>query len=168
VKQRTKWALVALAGLVAAGATAGVAKGGKLYIKGTGVNMWDKADASGKKTPVAHGTEVVWQGADEKNKSMHKIEHNKKTGFVQMANLTPNKPAEEFPTSDGKPTSAEAFARSGAATKAMTEAGLKYAEGKSPTAPEAAAQVIHVEGNTEVMKAKVPEHVKKQGLGGEK
>src|SRR5262249_47485380 len=136
--------------------------------KGTGVNLWDKADASGKKTAISNGTEVVWQGADAKNKSMHKVEWNKKTGFVQMANLTPNKPADEVPTGDGKATSAGAFASSGAATKAMTEAGLKYAQGEGPAAEEVAAGIIHLEGNTEEMKAKVSEHVKKAGLGGDK
>lgn len=169
MKRGTKWALIALAAsaLVTGGAMAGVAKGGKLYIKGTGVNMWDKADASGKKTALKNGDEVTWNGADEKNKSMHAIEFKGKKGFVQMANLTPNKPADEI-AGDGKATSAAAFASSGAATKAMSESGLKYAQGEGPNAQEVAAGLIHLEGSSEDQKSKVPEHVKKQGLGGEK
>ena len=169
MKKTTTRALVALGLLAAAGAMAGVTKGGTLYIKGTGVNAWAKSDASGTKTAVPNGAEVVWQGADEKNKSMHKIDYKKKAGYVQMSNLTPNKPVDEYPTGDGKPTSAQAFASSGAASKAMTEAGLKYAAGSGPKAEEAAAGIIYLEGSTEdAKKTKVAEHVKKVGLGGGK
>jgi len=168
VKRRTKWALIALAVLSAASvAMAGVAKGGKLYIKGTGVNMWDKADASGKKTALKNGDEVTWQGPSDKDKSMHAIEFKGKKGFIQMMYLTPNKPADEVASSDGKMTSAAAFASSGAATKAMSESGLKYAAGE-PAATEVAAGLIHLEGSSEDAKSKVADHVKKQALGGEK
>jgi hypothetical protein len=167
VKRRTKWALCAL--LIAATAAAGVAKGGKLYIKGTGVNAWDKADASGKKTALKAGDEVTWDGPDDKHKEMHLVHFGpggKKKGYVQVSNLTPNKPADEI-TQDGKTTSAQAFASSGAATKAMTEAGLKYAQGDQ-SATEVAAGLIHLEGSSEEQKKNVPDHVKKSGLGAEK
>lgn len=166
MKQRTKW-LVVLAALCVAGPAAAVKKGDKLFIKGTGVNMWDKSDASGKKTALKSGDEVTWNGPDDKNKSMHAVEFKGKKGFVQMANLTPNKPADEI-AGDGKATSAAAFASSGAATKAMSESGLKYAQGEGPNAQEVAAGLIHLEGSSEDQKSKVAEHVKKQGLGGEK
>ena len=60
-----------------------------------------------------------------------------------------------------------------AATKAMTEAGLKYAAGTppkegSPAANEVAAGIIHMEGSSEDEKAKVKDHVKEAKLGGEK
>lgn len=168
MKREMKWALLALAVVSAASAATGVTKGGKLYIKGTGINMWDKADASGKKTALKNGDEVVWQGADATNKQMHAVEFKGKKGFVQMANLTPNKPADEVASSDGKMTSAAAFASSGAATKAMSESGLKYAQGEGPNAQEVAAGLIHLEGSSEDQKSKVQDHVKKQGLGGEK
>jgi hypothetical protein len=167
VKRGTRWTLVALAVVCAASAVAGVAKGGKLYIKGTGVNMWDKPDASGKKTALKNGEEVTWNGPSDKDKSMHEIMFKNKKGYVQMANLTPNKPADEVTSSDGKTTSAAAFASSGAATKAMSESGLKYAKGE-PATEEVAAGLIHLEGSSEEQKKNVAEHVKKQGLGGEK
>lgn len=169
MKQRMKWARIALAVICAGGAaTAGVAKGGKLYIKGTGVNMYEKADASGKKTALKNGDEVTWNGPGDKDKSIHAIEVKGKKGFVQQANLTPNKPKDEVASSDGKMTSAAAFASSGAATKAMSESGLKYAEGEGPNAKEVAAGLIHLEGSSEDQKKNVADHVKKQGLGGEK
>ena len=147
---------------------AGVAKGGKIYVKGTGVNMWDKPDASGKKTALKNGDEVTWNGPSDKDKSMHEIQFKGKKGFVQMANLTPNKPADEVLTGDGKTTSAAAFASSGAATKAMSESGLKYAQGEGPNAQEVAAGLIHLEGSSEDQKKQVADHVKKAGLGGAK
>jgi hypothetical protein len=168
VNRGTRWALVALAVVCAASAMAGVAKGGKLFIKGTGVNMWDKPDASGKKTALKNGEEVTWNGPSDKDKSMHEIQFKGKKGFVQMANLTPNKPADEVTTSDGKMTSAAAFASSGAATKAMSESGLKYAQGEGPNAQEVAAGLIHLEGSSEDQKKNVADHVKKAGLGGGK
>ena len=67
------------------------------YIKGSGVNMWDKPDASGKKTALKNGDEVVWDGPSDKDKSMHEIQFKGKKGYVQMANLTPNKPVDEVP-----------------------------------------------------------------------
>jgi hypothetical protein len=167
VRREAKWALMALAVLCAATAVAGVAKGGKLYVKGSGVNMWDKPDASGKKTALKNGDEVTWNGPSDKDKSMQEVEFKKKKGYVQISNLTPNKPADEV-ASDGKTTSAAAFASSGAATKAMTEAGLKYAAGEGPNAQEVAAGLIHLEGSTEDEKKNVADHVKKQGLGGAK
>jgi hypothetical protein len=168
VKRETKCALVALAVLGAASvAMAGVAKGGKIYVKGSGVNMWEKAEATGKKTALKQGDELVWQGPSDKDKSMHAVEFKGKKGFVQMANLTPNKPMDEVASSDGKMTTAAAFASSGAATKAMSESGLKYAQGE-PAATEVAAGLVHLEGSSEDAKSKVADHVKKQALGGEK
>ncbi|MBK7863548.1 MAG: hypothetical protein IPJ65_34080 [Archangiaceae bacterium] len=168
MKREARWALIALAVVCAASAMAGVAKGGKLYIKGTGVSMWDKPEASGKKTALKNGDEVTWNGPSEKDKSMHEVMFKNKKGFVQMANLTPNKPADEVTSSDGKTTSAQAFASSGAATKAMSESGIKYAKGEGPSAEETAAGLIHLEGSSEEQKKNIADHVKKAGLGGEK
>jgi hypothetical protein len=69
-------------------------------------------------------------------------------------------------TSDGEPVSAQAFASSGAATKALTAAGVKYASAKGPEAQAAAAQVIYVEEHTKdayTFEA-VSKHTKAQGL----
>src|SRR5207302_5475187 len=110
MKRRFRWAIAALCALVAASAAAGVAVGGKLYIKGQDVKLLPKPDLGA--TAIAklkNGTEVVWKGADKDNKQLHQIEAGGKHGFVLMSNLTPNKPADEVLTSDGKTTSAEAF-----------------------------------------------------------
>jgi hypothetical protein len=168
VKARTKWAIAAVVALVAASATAGVAVGGTLYIKGQDVKLLPKPDLGA--TAVAklkNGTAVTWKGADPGNKQLHQVVANGKTGYVLFSNLTPNKPSDEILTADGKPTSAEAFKSSGAASKAMTEAGLKYASGAS--AEEVCAGIIHLEENSKKQQAKIPEHLKEAGLpGGEK
>lgn len=116
------------------------------------------------------GTEVTWKGADGKEKSLHKVVAAGKEGFVLQANLTPNKPANEFLTGDGKPISAQAVASSGAATKALTPAALAYANDKGPSGLEAAAEIIYLEehNKNKGTAAAIESHVKSSGLGGGK
>lgn len=137
-------ALAAAALLSATGAWA-VAKGGKLYIKSKDTKVFKDAKVGPTAMKdLAVGTEVTWNGASEKDKQFHEILVGGKKGFVLMTNLTPNKPAEEIDSSTGKPMSAQAFASSGAATKALTPAGVNYAS-DSPTKTEAAVEIIYVE-----------------------
>jgi hypothetical protein len=166
VRQRTRWLLCAA--LAVAGPAAAVKVGDKVYVKSSGVSAWDKADGKGKKTALKAGDEVSWQGPDDKHKEMQLINFGpggKKKGYVNIAVLSPNKPADEI-SGDGKTTSAQAFASSGAASKALTSAGLKYAEGGGEKAVLAAAEIIHLEGSSEDEKKNVADHVKKAGLGG--
>ncbi|MBI5497742.1 MAG: SH3 domain-containing protein [Deltaproteobacteria bacterium] len=157
------WATLVAATLLAAGAAWAVKPGGTLFVKGKDVKVLPKADLGA--TPMMKlqsGDEVVWNGADAKNKQLHKVKAKGKDGYILQANLTPNKPSDEVLTGDGKPTSAQAFASSGAATKAMSEAGLKYASEKG--GKEIAAQVIYVEEHSKKAADAVPDHVKKAGL----
>lgn len=142
--KRVYGAIAAAALLSASGAWA-VAVGGKLYIKSKDTKVFKDAKVGptvGK--DLAVGTEVTWNGASAKDKQFHEISVNGKKGFVLMTNLTPNKPAEEIDASTGKPMSAQAFASSGAATKALTPAGVTYAK-DSPNKSEAAAEIIYAE-----------------------
>jgi hypothetical protein len=136
---------VAAIALISAGGAWAVAKGGKLYIKSkdTKVLKDPKAGATAVVT-VQPGTEVVWNGASEKDKTFHEISVNGKKGFVLMSNLSPAAPATEIDSTSGKPMSAQAFASSGAATKALTPAGVTYAK-DSATKTEAAAEIIYAE-----------------------
>ncbi len=136
---------VAAIALISAGGAWAVAKGGKLYIKSkdTKVLKDPKAGAT-TVTLVQPGTEVIWNGASEKDKTFHEIAVSGKKGFVMMTNLSPAKPAEEVDSTTGKPMSAQAFASSGAATKALTPAGVTYAKG-NVNKSEAAAEIIYVE-----------------------
>jgi hypothetical protein len=173
VKRSTQWALAALFVLVALAAVAGVAKGGTLYIKGQDVKLLSKPDLKSSGSKLKAGDPVVWNGPSDKNPQLQDVKAGSKKGFVIQSALATAKPIDEIPKSDGKPVSAEAFKSSGAATKAMTEAGLKYAAGTppkegSPAANEVAAGIIHMEGSSEDEKTKVKDLVKKNGLDGAK
>lgn len=137
---------VAAIALISAGGAWAVAKGGKLYIKSkdTKVLKDPKAGATAVVT-VQPGTEVTWNGASDKDKAFHDVTVNGKKGFVLMSNLSPSAPATEIDSSTGKPMSAQAFASSGAATKALTPAGVTYAKGNGPSQSDAAAEIIYAE-----------------------
>jgi uncharacterized protein YgiM (DUF1202 family) len=122
---------LAASALLVSSAALAVKSGDTLYVKTKDAKLLDKADAKAKTIgTMKPGETVTWQGAD-KNKPFHKVEAGGKSGFTVQQNLTPNKPSNEVATSDGKPIDQEAFKSSGAATKALSEAGLKYGEGNT-------------------------------------
>ncbi len=136
-------AVAAIALISASGAWA-VPKGGPLYIKSKETKVYKDFKFSGPPFVVLQpGTEVIWNGASE-NKTIHEISVSGKKGFVMMTNLSTAKPAAEIDSTSGKPMSAQAFASSGAATKALTPAGVTYAKG-NVNKSEAAAEIIYVE-----------------------
>lgn len=130
----TRTLLLLALGLASASAWA-VSKGGTLYVKTKDAKLLESADLKGKAKGVMRpGDEVVWSGAAPGNKGLHGVKHPKLgEGFTLQSNLSPHKPAPERLTrDDGKPIDAMAFASSGAATKALSEAAGKYAEGNPP------------------------------------
>ena len=163
---RTKLtAALAVLTLLFGGAAVAVTKGGKLYIKGKNTNVYKEASLSSKVLGTLQpGDEVTWNGADKKMPSMHNVA-GRWTGFVSQAALSPTKPTGEVLTNDGAPVSKQAFVSSGAATKALTEAGIKYA-GEKPGGKEAAAEVIYFEEHTwnAVKGNAVKDHVRALGL----
>ncbi len=124
-----------------------VKPGGKLYIKTKDTKVLDKADAKGKVVGTLQpGDEVVWQGADAKEKQFHAVEMGKVKGFTLQSNLSPSKPQTELLARDnGAPIDGKAFASSGAATKALNEAALKAA-GKKQTKAELVKGLATAEG----------------------
>lgn len=139
--------LMALA-VLASGSALAVAKGGKLYIKTKDAKVFDKADAAKGKTvgTLQPGDEVTWNGADEKQKQFHAIDTGKVKGFTLQQNLSPKKPdAEYLAKDDGKPIDAQAFASSGAATKALSGAALTYS-GSKPNMEALAKGLMTAEG----------------------
>lgn len=164
--KKTLTAAACAAVLLGGGAALAVAKGGTLYIKAKNAKVYDKPSASGKvKATLQPGDEVIWEGADKKAPAFHQIS-GKAKGFAHQSTLSPKKPTGEVLTSDGAPVSAQAFASSGAATKALTAAGVKYAAAKGPDAQAAAAQVIYVEEHTKnaATAEAIAKHTKAQGL----
>lgn len=145
MKRSLNRALVAAALLSASGAFA-VKVGDELYIKAKDTKVLKDAKATASAVVTLQpGTKVKWLGPNDKDKQFHQVEANGKKGFVLMSNLSPNAPQQEIDASSGKPMSAQAFASSGAATKALTPAGVKYAKESGVKATEAAAQIIYVE-----------------------
>jgi len=138
VKRTPRAALLAAmpAGLAALSALA-VKPGGTLYIKTKDTKVLEKPDPKSKVLGLLQpGGSVTWRGADPGNRLMHKIEGtdsrgHKLEGFVLQGNLTPSQLSPEYlKRDDGKPIDPEAFRSSGAATKALDEAAIDYAQAK--------------------------------------
>lgn len=158
-------------GIIAAGALLGassawaIASGGTLYIKAKDVKLLKEAKTGSKElTPIALGEEVKWIKANDKDKSFHEIEYKGKKGFVLMSSLSPSAPVKEI-AGDGKSMSAQAFASSGAATKGLTSAGVKYA---GQDAAGAAADVVYLEETTKAKATPEAVAAKAKSLGGAK
>ncbi len=151
------------AALVSAGSALAVEKGGTLYIKSKDTQLLKDPKVGSKPvTKLQPGDEVTWNGPSDKDKTLHDVvaKGNKK-GFVLQSNLTPNKPATEYDASTGKAMDTKAIASSSAATKALTPAGINYANGQEKPedkekALAAAADIIYTEEHN---KAKAPESV---------
>lgn len=160
-------AVAAIALISASGAWA-VAKGGKLYIKAKDTKVLKEAKAGATAVVTLQpGKEVIWNGPDAKDKTFHEISVDGKKGFVLMSNLSPSAPAAEIDSSSGKPMSAQAFASSGAATKALTPAGVSYAK-DSPNKAEAAAEIIYAEQHNFAKATPAAVQAKAKELGGGK
>lgn len=139
---------VALTVALGASPALAVSKGGKLYIKTKDAAVMGKADAKAKKVgQLQPGDEVTWNGAAADDKRFHEIvptdpKKAKTKGFTLQSNLSPSKPQMETLLSrGGKPIDAKTFASSGAATKALSEAGLKYAERKGQSSADDARRM---------------------------
>ena len=163
MKRMIGWATVAALGT----AGLGLAADRQLFIKSKDTKLLKDANFSAKVVQTLQpGTEVTWKGADGKEKTLHRVIAGGKEGFVLQANLTPSKPANEFLTGDGKAISAQAVASSGAATKALTPAAIKYADARGPSANEAACEIIYLEehNNNQGTPEAIAAHAKVAGL----
>jgi len=120
--------MVVLVGLTAASLAFAVAPGGKLYIKARNTRLQkDASPTADVLKTLQPGTEVVWNGADAKDKKWHKVTAAGVNGVVFQANLSPAKPSGELLAKDnGKQIDPQAFATSGAATKALGDGPVAY------------------------------------------
>ena len=84
-----------------------------------------------------------------------------------MTSLSPNKPSPETMETGKEPIDAKSFASSGAATKALTPAGVTYAAG-SVEKTEAAAEIIYVEQHNIAKGTPAAVAAKSKELGGGK
>ncbi len=128
---------LALVVVLLAGPALAVGKGGTLYVKNKEAKLLSKPDATSKVlTQLRPGDAVTWQGAAPENKQFHKVTAGRLEGYLLQQNLSPNKPAAEYlAKDDGKAIDPQAFASSGAATKALSEAALKFSEARAKERP---------------------------------
>ena len=161
---------LAVMALLSAGGAFAITKGGTLYIKAKDVKLLKEpkvGSAAVNPKVLDVGSEVKWVGASDKDKTFHEVEVSGKKGFVLLTNLGTTKPLIEV-AEGGKPMSAQAFASSGAATKGLTPAGVKYAKASGQSAADAAADVIYVEEHNKAKATPALVAAKAKELGGGK
>jgi hypothetical protein len=158
---------LAAAALLVASASYAVKPGENLYVKTKDAKLLEKPDAKAKVLGILKAGEPVrWYGADAKNKLFHEIEANGKKGYTLQQNLSPSRPKMEVVSDDGKEIDPQAFASSGAATKALSDAALTYAA-ETPDAATLTKGLLTAEGIAKsVPSAEAQAYVAKQTGGG--
>ncbi len=159
------WTLAIVAVLLGTTATAVAAKvGDTLFVKAKNTKIVAKASPTADVVAVLQpGDEVVWKGADAKEKRWHKVSVAGKDGMVFQTNLTTKKPSMEVVGTSGEQVDAKAFASSGAATKALGTGAKQYGEKKNMQST--IAEIEKLEGQAKAISNKdLAEHAKKNGL----
>jgi hypothetical protein len=152
--------------LLSASAAWAVKEGDSLYVKAKTKALKDAKATAGTVKDLNVGDVVVWKGAVDK--VFHKVLIGTKEAYVTVSALSPNKPMLES-LETGKPgLDTKAFASSGAATKGLTEASLKYAKEKGPTMERAAVEVIYAEEHSKNKGTAEAVATKSKELGGGK
>ncbi len=153
---------VALVGAVVS--TAHAAKvGDKLYIKAKNTKVLSKPKLTSKAVGILQpGQQVVWRGPVKKRRSFHKVAFGGKRGIVYRTALSTQPPSEERMQS-GQMVNAQAFASSGAATKALGSGAKAY--GEKNNLGEAAESIEALEALAKSVKTdKIAKHVRKYKL----
>jgi hypothetical protein len=154
--------------LLSASAAWAVKDGDNLYVKAKTKALKEAKATAGSVKDLNVGDVVVWKGPSATDKLFHKVLIGTKEAYVTVSALSPNKPQLEVAES-GKPgMDTKAFASSGAATKGLTEASLKYAKEKGPTMERAAVEVIYAEEHSKNKGTPEAIAVKAKELGGAK
>jgi uncharacterized protein YgiM (DUF1202 family) len=158
-------AIFGIAGAFVFGGVALAAKvGDNLYVKAKNTKVMDGTAATANVVVVLQpGEQVQWQGA-EADKKWHKVTAKGKSGVVFVSNLSSQKPSTEIVASQGgKAMDTQAFASSGAATKALGEGPKEMANEKG--LQKAAADLEFAEGLAKkVTPADINAHSKKSGI----
>lgn len=138
--------------------------GDTLFVKAKNTKVMAKASATADVVAVLQpGDEVVWKGADKKEKRWHMVSAGGKDGVVFQSNLSPKKPSMEMDGSSGTSVDAKAFASSGAATKALGPGAKAYGDKKN--LGQVVAQIEELEQLAkDVGDDQVAQHAKKNGL----
>jgi hypothetical protein len=153
------------AALVAVLAVAAVAQARSLWVRVKDAPLLKDGKVGAKETgklPV--GTQVDWLKADA-TKQFHEVKAGEKSGWMHVSSITPREPGKELDSSGAK-VDPQKFASSGAATKALSPAAVKYSERKD--LKKVAAELLEAEGIAGSVTAQdVVEFAKKSGLSKE-
>lgn len=157
---------VALAGL-AVGAMAFAAGSTELYIKAKNTKvMADPSPTANVVTTLQPGQKVIWLGkAGVAN--WHKVSIDGKEGVVLQSNLTKEKPTDEIVAAAGnKALDSKAFSNSSAATKALGDLAINYANGSQKAGMQQSInQLLALEAlSKSVTPKEANAHAKKAGI----
>jgi hypothetical protein len=159
------------AALVVVLAVAAVAQARSLWVRVKDAPLLKDGKAGAKELEKEQpGTQVEWKAADPTKQFHQVVTAGKKEGWMHVSSITPKEPGKETATAGGQPMDPQKFASSGAATKALSEAGIKYAklkdtEGNASTGIDRAARVAAAEGIAlDVKPEKVCDFAVKSGL----
>jgi len=148
-----------------AASSSAVDVGGELFIKSKNTKLFASPSPTAPVVQLLQpGAAVVWEGADADEKRWHHVKSGSSKGVVFQSNLSPKPPSMELLASEGgKEVDPQAFASSGAATKALGDATVKYGENKDmgEVVKELDA-LISLSG--EVTDRDIANHVKQAGL----
>jgi hypothetical protein len=159
-----KWLLASALALTGSAALA-VNVGGALFIRAKGTKLMATTSPTANTLAVLQpGQQVVWNGADPANKQWHRVTFEGKKGVIFQANLSPQRPKMELTAKGGgAEVDPQAFASSGAATKALSEAAIKYAHEKN--AADALKELLVLEAlSAKVTFKEIGERNKKVGI----
>lgn len=159
------WMMVVALGLAGvAGSAEAVGVGGTLYVRARNTRLLDKPSATARVVMTLQPpAEVVWEGADAKNKQWHRVKAGRLSGYVFQSNLATKPPDMEL-KAGASGVDPQAVASSGAAVKALTSGELGKS-GKYVSLKEAAGQVKRLWEVAEVVRdPQVAEHVQQTGL----
>ncbi|MBI3184382.1 MAG: SH3 domain-containing protein [Myxococcales bacterium] len=163
--RRKSWLLALAAAVAAAGTALAVKPGGVLYIKAKGTKLMESSSPTAKPVGLLQpGQEVTWDGSDPSNKQWHRVKFQGKSGVVFQSNLSPTKPQMELLSKGGgAEVDPQAFASSGAATKALSEAAVAY--GKEVKGEDAVKQLLVVEAiSQQIKQEEINDRNRKVGL----
>ena len=110
--------------------------GEALYVKAKNTRVMKSPSPTADAVAILQpGQQVVWNGADPKNKQWHSVKApGGKVGYVFQTNLSASAPKMELVAKDGdtKRVDPAAFVASGAAVKALSPGAEKYGTADSP------------------------------------
>lgn len=153
------------AALVAVLAVAAAAQARSLWVRVKDAPLLKDGKVGAKEVAKLNpGAQVEWQKADA-TKQFHEVKAGDKSGWMHVSSITPKEPGKELDGS-GAMVDPQKFASSGAATKALSPAAVKYSERKD--SKKVAAELLQSEAiATSVSATDVSEFAKKSGLSKE-